>query len=590
MPYYHIHNNSYNFYFDQTNYLTYVNTYNNTTIIYNGDTTELYYRLPDGSDSFNLTEEEAANGYKTSLSVSSYENTYDSEDLRFLYHFDDNEYDAAYPTNTVLTFSKNSVNYVNDLNFNHAIAFNGDTDISVNKSGIYYSFRFYPLMDDSLHLYINNTYIGGSERAYNTITSYDEWYNEYLVQRTSNPQYNYLYHVTDSLYVAMNGGYYVFESPEQAFNYLNGSNNWRIVDDPDDLEYINNSTSIGSTNVQNPYNINISSYSNGASGYSFPTDKYHRSVLYDPTSYVSNRSYNYINYDYYVNSGSFNLVNLGMWNFISVLIDGSVYINGIDTGIDIDNSSDLHLSFIGDSVFYFDEFFGNAADRSVIAPSRPYDSNIVYYLPDVFQNNCILIQSLLSVSSYKFGGIRPSSPQLGYVYISVNEVGNITSVQQFNGIEWISVNAGIYNEYLNMWINVIGFNIFYNNWDVQDLMYQTDNDSSNSLIKFLTTQFNMVVNAIKNIKIGDSKGDQIINNVENKYDIDFETDLDNYIQNVYDSRDDIDLNLPDYNLPSGTNLDLFADLPDETIKLFTDNNLGIFIFLPIVIGILGMIL
>lgn len=590
--YYNIQNNSYNFYFDQTNYLTYVNTYNNTTIIYNGDTTELYYRLPDGSDSYNLTEEEAYNGYKTSLSVSSYENTYDSADLVFLYHFDDNEYDYAYPTNTVLSFTKNSVNYVNDLNFNHAIAFNGDTDISVNKSGLYYSFRFYPLMDDSLSLSINNTFIGGSERSYNTITNYDEWFNQYLVQRTSSPLQATTYYINDNLYIIfVNGLYYAFESPEQGFNYMNSTRSYRIVDDPDDLVYISHSTYIDEQTIYNPYDLDLSAYQyqSDPDRWRFDTSKYHGSTLYDVTSYVSNRSYNYINYDYYINSGSFNLINLGMWNFISVLLDGSVYINGIDTGIDIDNSNDLHLSFTGDSVFYFDEFFGNSVNRSVIAPSRPYDSNIVYYLPEVFQNNCILIQSLISVSNWKFGGIRPSSPQLGYVYISVNEVGNITSVQQFNGIEWIGVNAGIYNEYLDMWINVIGFNIFNNNWDVQDLVYQTDNEPSNSLIKFLTTQFNRVVNAIKNIR-NNSEGDQIVYDIENKYDIDAETDIDNYIQNVFDAKDDIDLTLPEFNLPSGVNLNIFSDLPLETLKLFIDNDLGVFIFLPLIIAFLGLIL
>lgn len=591
--YYNIQNNSYNFYFNQTDYLTYVNTYNNTTIIYQGDTTELYYRLPDGSDSFNLTEEEAYNGYKTSLSVSSYENTYDANDLVFLYHFDDNEYDAAYPTNTVLSFSKNSVNYVNDLNFAHAIAFNGDTVISVNKNSIYSSFRFYPLIDDSFSIYINGTFIGGSERTYQTITHYDEFYNVYFIKTAG---YIYPYKVNDNLYILAdnslgNTGTYavVGSSFENCIRNLNDYQYFNCyVFDDGNMEFTSGTYnySVSSSRVYNPENLDLSSYLSG-SNYSFSCHDSLSGHLqkYIPESYVSNRSYNYINYDYYINSGSFNLVNLNMWNFCSVLLDGSVYINGIDTGIDVDNTQNLTLSFLGDSVFYFDELFGNSVNRSVTAPSRPYDTNIVYYLPDDWVNNCVLIQSLISVSQYKFGGIRPSSPVLGYVYISVNEVGNVTSVQQFNGIEWVSVNGGIYNEYLNMWINVIGFNIFNNNWDVQDLNYQTESDPLNSLIKFLTTQFNRVVNAIKNIRSGDD-----VTYLENEYDVDIDMDINNFVENLKNADNDINLQSPEFNLPSGDGLSLLSDIPLETIKIFTDNNLGVFIFLPLVIAILGMVL
>lgn len=586
--YYNISNNSYNFYFNETDYLTYINTYNNTTIIYNGDTTELYYRLPDGSDSYNLTEEEAYNGYKTSLSVSSYENTYDSDDLEFLFHFDDNEYDLAYPTSTVLSFSKNSVNYVNDLNFNHAVAFNGESTISVNKSNLYYSFRFYPLMDDELYLNINGSFIGGSKREYQTITSYDEFYNEYLVQRTQSPTAGYIRKVGNLYIVNPNSTTsfcIVARSLSDAISYFNDYYPYLIIEENPVLSSV--SGTFTASSVYNPDNIDISSYYNG-NRYVFNFTEQSLVYLYDPTSYVSNRSYNYINYDFYINQGVFNLVNLGMWNFICILIDGSVYINGIDTGIDVDNTQNLSLEFTGDSVFYFDEFFGNNVNRSVIAPSRPYDSNIVYYLPDEFQNNCILIQSLISVTQYKFGGIRPSSPVLGYVYISVNEVGNITSVQQFNGIEWIGVNAGIYNEYLDLWINVIGFNIFNNNWDYQDLNYMVEDNDSNNLIKFLTTQFNRVINAIRNINGGDDNS--ITNNLENNYDIDTETDINNYIQNVKDRSDDVDLNSPEFNLDPDNKVSLFAELPEATLGIFIQNNLGIFIFLPILIGILGLVL
>ena len=108
----------------------------------------------------------------------------------------------------------------------------------------------------------------------------------------------------------------------------------------------------------------------------------------------------------------------------------------------------------------------------------------------------------------------------------------------------------------------------------------------NQLGSFLQRQFNRISDLISNI---DGGGDTI-NDFETNYNIDIDTDLNNYVENIFDAKDDIDLTLPEYNIPSNNNIGLLSDIPLETIKLFTDNHIGYFIFLPLIIGLIGMFL
>ena len=87
--YYNYTNNTYIYNIANNQNISISNTYNNTTIISpSGATQKLYYELPDGSNSLNLTEEQAKKGFKTSLNVASYSNGYDDDNLNFFFHFD----------------------------------------------------------------------------------------------------------------------------------------------------------------------------------------------------------------------------------------------------------------------------------------------------------------------------------------------------------------------------------------------------------------------------------------------------------------------------------------------------------------------
>lgn len=108
----------------------------------------------------------------------------------------------------------------------------------------------------------------------------------------------------------------------------------------------------------------------------------------------------------------------------------------------------------------------------------------------------------------------------------------------------------------------------------------------NQLGNFLQNQFNRISNLIGNI---DGSGDTV-NDIENTYNIDLDTDLNNYISNFITRKNAIDLTQPEYNLPSGNNVNQLSDIPAETIKIFTDNGVGVLIFAPLILGILRLIL
>ena len=222
-----------------------------------------------------------------------------------------------------------------------------------------------------------------------------------------------------------------------------------------------------------------------------------------------------------------------------------------------------------------------------------YESN--YVKQSDVKNNMLLIQSLIPINNYKFGGIRPSSPVKGDVYCSTNETGNITSVQQFNGVEWVSVVGSIYNDELGLWVNAVGFNIFLNNWTYQDVDYRADSSDMNVLIRFLTSMFNKITTAldsiiekIKNINVDSTT----ITTTNNEFNVDINTDIHDLISNVNGYDSNIDLTDSNYQMTTNTLTDI-KNLSTGFKAIFTtlDNNgFSLIYLIPIIILLVGLFL
>ena len=428
--YYNYTNNTYIYNIANNQNISISNTYNNTTIISpSGATQKLYYELPDGSNSLNLTEEQAKKGFKTSLNVASYSNGYDDDNLNFLFHFDGNEYDSAYPiVNYNLKAIPNSVDYIDSSNpsFNQSIAFSDSFDLSVEGSNYnnYYSFRIFPHISDNWSLKINGIDIGTVTSKYDSTSNYEEY--DSLSEAPSTKLY----------IVPMKDNYYLYYSRSNGYDRYFIIHSSSGVLHPSDFNFSDifsisptARSSSDSSSLLGTSNSIVSSWAKSDLGYYPDFITFYRSgsdlPLYVDGKFDSNwtlqkfvdegyfgehssvsgvlpyggmktlmyqnyssvavsnfRQYNFINNKTFLQTGT-NLLNYNQWNFISIDTSGKVFINGVDTNITVPLDQ-FKISVTGDSLTYIDELASFKTNRSNISPSIPYDSNVSYYLPPVY--------------------------------------------------------------------------------------------------------------------------------------------------------------------------------------------------------------
>ena len=113
----------------------------------------------------------------------------------------------------------------------------------------------------------------------------------------------------------------------------------------------------------------------------------------------------------------------------------------------------------------------------------------------------------------------------------------------------------------------------------------------NQLGSFLNSWFNRIYQSIGNIT-GGNESNEIINNVVNDYDISVETDFNGLLQNVQNKREDIDLTLPEFNIPSSdlNGVQSLAQPLSDVFDIYIDNGLGIMVFIPVLLLVLRLIL
>lgn len=87
--------------------------------------------------------------------------------------------------------------------------------------------------------------------------------------------------------------------------------------------------------------------------------------------------------------------------------------------------------------------------------SQPFDTNSVLLRPENPAENDIVIMSNIPVADYRIGGVRPTYPSLGSTFIYLeNDV--VQSIQQYQGDGWVSVDAFIWQD--GEWKNLLKYN------------------------------------------------------------------------------------------------------------------------------------
>jgi hypothetical protein len=88
--------------------------------------------------------------------------------------------------------------------------------------------------------------------------------------------------------------------------------------------------------------------------------------------------------------------------------------------------------------------------------SQPFDTNLVLVLPSSGESGNIAVKSNVAASGLRVGGVRPTYPTDGYVYVYLeNDV--VKDIQQYQTDGWYSVDACIYQD--DSWSQLSGMNL-----------------------------------------------------------------------------------------------------------------------------------
>lgn len=98
---------------------------------------------------------------------------------------------------------------------------------------------------------------------------------------------------------------------------------------------------------------------------------------------------------------------------------------------------------------YLDELRVTTGSLSSASPynpaAAPYDTNKVLALPDELTANTIYVQHNTPVTICRVGGVRPSNPSNGFLYIPLHEDHTGAQPQLYTDGNWISVTAMVYD-------------------------------------------------------------------------------------------------------------------------------------------------
>ena len=420
--------NAYNYVYNTTNnyyeyhYYTYnvSYTYNYTYINYIGSTVEfqpeeykLYYELPDGRTSADLTAEEIA-GLSLDFDVVNYDRAYTDTHTQSLYHFDGNWSDDSYYSNStsLAWISGASITYMD------ANAFSG----AMYLDSLQHEFKTtYPTALSGDHTVQYRMYFGGQGG--------ESPFVEYNYAGKANKIYKNPTSGTYS-YIGWSKSYPVLAWDSTAL-YIAGSWSswdimWRKVCD----------LPLGSW-------VDIAYVCSGSDAYVF----------------VNGVRYAFPQADYKVyttSSGS----TTAKWTS--------------KTFHDYSGGKQITWYFHpgAHSFYYLDELriVDFAVYTSSYQPSPvPFDTNNVFVLPDssALEPLTIAVQHDTPVSGYRVGGVRPTFPSRGMVFFPV-EKSRITDCQIYNGSYWESVECRLWTG--SRWIPLWAFDVttLQDLWDMAD--------------------------------------------------------------------------------------------------------------------------
>lgn len=161
-------------------------------------------------------------------------------------------------------------------------------------------------------------------------------------------------------------------------------------------------------------------------------------------------------------------IPLGQWVNMAIVNDGSTvkcYMNGVEftppsNWVESTGSVD-YLSFYGSPGFtysYYDELRiskGALYTSNYTPASAPFDIPMALVLPSEKTEGAIAVKSAVAVNNVRLGGVRPSYPAQGDVYISLDADKKVTSCQQYQSGTWTECQGSVCDN--DTWVDLSGY-------------------------------------------------------------------------------------------------------------------------------------
>lgn len=465
------YNNTYNSYYipvtyndvDYNYFITYAPTYTNITYIVDGCndpsqavSNNYYFQLPDGRNSYNLTADDVF-GIPLAGEVINYDAVPENDNCVALYHFDGNIVDVSGNGNTAKFADGTVPQYISSSSFGkHLMLTNrGRFSLTLPEAleapytiefrvnyGQYQS--FFPISSELGNGYERDFYISdrrvthsGSSSLYLDNQVFIKALKQYLIYHN---KYSFYFSGLDEGarknrfgYYWETGGLYFYDFPSVTSYYAKDKSG----------NFVTISTSLLSSNFDTCFIETENKYS---------------------AEKLTGQSFNYGS----CSSNSSIPIPLGQWVNMAIVNDGSTvkyYMNGVEftppsNWVESTGSVD-YLSFYGSPGFtysYYDELRiskGALYTSNYTPASAPFDIPMALVLPSEKTEGAIAVKSAVAVNNVRLGGVRPSYPAQGDVYISLDADKKVTSCQQYQSGTWTECQGSVCDN--DTWVDLSGY-------------------------------------------------------------------------------------------------------------------------------------
>lgn len=478
------YNQTYNSYYipvtynnvDYNYFVTYTPTYTNITYIVDGCgdpsqavSNNYYFQLPDGRNSYNLTADDVF-GIPLSGEVINYDAVPENDNCVALYHFDGNITDASGKSNTAVFDDGTVPQYISSNGFGkHLMLSNcGAFRVTLPEAleapyTVEFKFNYGQYVDFLItERMLRNTVDYSSQLMFRILSGVTHHgstseYRDKSVLLQVLKEYSFY----DSVYSFLLWG----EDADGSFPQRFGSIYWTNTKELCDYgsTYYGNGKGGSGGPFNNGYLVLSESLIDGDIDAVVRTLKMNDGYAF----WKNGTAKHYFNYSQ-ASSNSSNPIPLGQWVNMAIVNDGSAvkyYMNGVQftppSNWQASTGNLKKMYFYGAPGFaysYYDELriSKGALYRENYTPaSAPFDIPMALTLPSEKTEGAIAVKSAVAVNNVRLGGVRPSYPVQGDVYISLDADKKVTSCQQYQSGTWTECQGSVCKD--DNWVELTGY-------------------------------------------------------------------------------------------------------------------------------------